>query len=695
MIVRQFDNLFAIIDTTTAMATLMKPLRDKWAELEIASLDKSRLIRALLKTVAPKHNPIAQAAPTPQPNGQTVPATIVGANTAVKQPAVSSYAVPSTVTVQEQELSVANTTAAETGSQISPQSIPVVNQDHPLREEYEDVVLPDLRRMIHKYFSTDGFQRIQIDPLTSSSPQKLTILIHCPSPRNMRRAVKRTRCIDKQKFEVKYKRGEKLRSTAGAGNMENQPIGLNISGNPIYAFLHDELLGTALIGGLVQIQGESGGHFETTVFHFLTETQGTHQPTDSDMILEIAVDGTTSSIASETSSSTSSFSVLGSEDQPEESIYLDNFSFRDIQLRTHAEPAIQIEPLPGDSEKKQLQKSIHAVSGVRVSKIPFSQGSRKSSRALRCIMDWTLISVENGPLSPTTYIRDGNDGPVTMTITSTTSPGGRAVDILVEGRVYCQGRTAGLPSLLPLHSKPEFGLAFMVSTDHKLRKRASFLKYYSDSRADEEQMSTEEGMSGAWIVDSDTAELVGHLIAVSTSSPWGYFIPIMETIEDMKATLNASNVRPPQEGMVEAHLPAGPIEHSHSISNEIRESRGDPRPSRRDSTYTEPGNRGRMVVVDEGSQAAVISARDSVPLGSREPARSLRYPMSSRIPQPQDRPEPIVTANPHIDPVDVFNEGGIHPYFLPARSLFIGRLRHVHTAVALTLKRKFGNWLSF
>jgi len=473
MIIRRFDNVFVITDSTTVMATLMRPLRDKWAELEIAPL-----LRALLKTVAPNHDLIAPPAQIPQPNGQIAPTTVVYANTAVTQPTISPHALPSTVTVRVQQSIAANTTAAQAGPQTSSQYIPVIDQNHPLREEYENEVLPDLRKMIHKYFSTEGFQRIQIDPLAGSSPRKLTILIHCPDIKKMQRAIKRTRCIDEQKFDVRYKRGEKLRSTAGAGNMENQPIGLNISGNPIHAFINDELLGTALIGGLVRIQSENGGYFGTTVFHFLTKTQETHQSADdSDTISEIVMDCTTGSIASETSSSTSSFSALDSEDLLEEPISLDDsFSFRDIQLRTQTEPAVQFGPLQGDPEKKQLQKSIHAASGVRVSKIPFSQGSRKSHRALRCIMDWALISVENGPLSPTTYIRNGNDGPATMTITSTTSPGGRAVDILKEGRVYCQGRTAGLPSLLPLYGKPEFGLAFMVSTDRKLRKYASFFK---------------------------------------------------------------------------------------------------------------------------------------------------------------------------------------------------------------------------
>jgi len=53
-------------------------------------------------------------------------------------------------------------------------------------------------------------------------------------------------------------------------------------------------------------------------------------------------------------------------------------------------------------------------------------------------------------------------------------------------------------------------------------------------------------MSGAWLVDSTTSELVGHLYAISESLHWGYFIPITETLEDIKVTLHVDDVKLPQ-----------------------------------------------------------------------------------------------------------------------------------------------------
>jgi hypothetical protein len=47
-------------------------------------------------------------------------------------------------------------------------------------------------------------------------------------------------------------------------------------------------------------------------------------------------------------------------------------------------------------------------------------------------------------------------------------------------------------------------------------------------------------MSGAWIVDSSTSELIGHIFAVSASSNRGYFIPIQETLKDINTTLEAN-----------------------------------------------------------------------------------------------------------------------------------------------------------
>jgi len=257
-------------------------------------------------------------------------------------------------------------------------------------------------------------------------------------------------------------------------------------------------------------------------------------------------------------------------------------------------------------------------------------------------------------------------------------------------------------------------------------------------------MSTEEGMSGAWIVDSNTAELVGHLVAVSASSTWGYFIPIMETIEDMKAILNVNNVGLPQEGRAETHPTPGPIEHAHPIHDDIRDNATDRQPSASDNRNTaQPDNRERTEDLDEAI-AAVTPTRE--PLGSRlwrrlarglrypskfnipwhrdgpglvagvtpgidlrekpgrrlwrKLARGLRYPSGFGIPLHRNRPEPIMATTASIDP-SAFNEGLelLEPVDLSGSTqltkidflslVFARRLKLVRTAVALSSKGKF------
>ncbi|KAF8243550.1 hypothetical protein K440DRAFT_664081 [Wilcoxina mikolae CBS 423.85] len=165
----------------------------------------------------------------------------------------------------------------------------------------------------------------------------------------------------------------------------------------------------------------------------------------------------------------------------------------------------------------------------------------------------------------------------------------------------------------------------MVSTDRKLQ----------------------EGMSGAWIVDSDTTELVGHLIAVSATSPWGYFIPIIETIEDMKATLNASNVRLPQEGTVETHPAPGPIEHVHSVSSDIQDNGTGPQPNSSDSqSAAQPHahNRDRAEGLDEAITAVTPAQEPQSSHLSREQTKGLSYPPKSEV------PEHTTGATPGINP---------------------------------------------
>jgi len=694
----------------------MRPLRKKWTtEMPFPG------IRALLSIIAPTHDPNAQATPTLassryQTYVHIAPTTIANTDTAVVQPAPSVLAPSSTATSNQEQASNGSDTTSTSGSQKVSQYIPIMDQNHPLQEEYENVVLPDLRRMIHKYFSTEGFQRIQIDPLVGSSPQKLTILIHCPNPGEMKKAIKKTRCIDERKFDVKYKKGEKLRRTAGTGGVGNHPREPNISGNPIAAFRQDELLGTALIGGLVLIQGENDCYFETTVFHFLAGAQETYQSMEvSHAVPDITEDDTTSFVTWETSSSTCSFSTLGPEDQPEESSSPDeSHSFEDVQLRTSAQTEGRIGSLlvgVDEYEQSVLQRRICHVSGVRVSKVPFDQ--TKSDGSLRSIMDWALISVGNGLLSPTTYSKKG----VSVAITSTASPRGRAVDILVEGQIYCQGTTGGLPSLLPLQGKPEFGLAFMVSTDRKLRECSSYPDCYCGFCTDEGTMPTEEGMSGAWLVDSTTTELVGHLIAVSASSPWGYFIPIVEMIEDIKATLNASTVSLPRKGMDAIHLPPGNTERTHPIAtfNDARENETDPKPNSQADTRLPDGDRTEV----EDKIQPVVASRSGPPhqwlpeiqnLGFETPAKTELEPIMATTTAAPTAINPWVSVQTELEQDKQTRPTGdklwrntpFHSladkssYLIPANSeLPTPKRTRTRTCANIFLKGKFADWNVF
>lgn len=71
-------------------------------------------------------------------------------------------------------------------------------------------------------------------------------------------------------------------------------------------------------------------------------------------------------------------------------------------------------------------------------------------------------------------------------------------------------------------------------------------------------------------MDSTTSELLGYLHATSTSSPWAYFIPIIETLDDIMATVSTTLPSLPHGGN-EGNEGGGAGEPLYSLQRELWE----------------------------------------------------------------------------------------------------------------------------
>ncbi|KAF8537288.1 hypothetical protein BDD12DRAFT_807067 [Trichophaea hybrida] len=420
----------------------------------------------------------------------------------------------------------------------------MVPQNDPCAIEYREVVLPKLRKMMAHYFSNSARgEPIEVF-LKWGDNGKPTVFIICRMPKKMSKAIKNSGCINHQIFDVKIEKGPDLRYTAEQRiRLEHENHSLSIpdlsscaSGFPIRSFHKNKLLGLALIGGVLWIDGKLWG---LTVFHFLKEPQKKDGiMTESEREPGSSTSGENSEVSSLNSVSTMATDETSSPNPPLSDI--------DISLQPWAQTETEGKPI-------QLIRICWA-SGTRLSKWPYYQPRDTSTESgdfgienIRCIMDWALVDLGDIPIRSNRYVNRDDELKI---IRSTTDPGDKRVDILVNGKVYCEGCVSGNPCLLGLQDTGGYGLAFMVSTD-------------------------QEGISGAWIVDSKTSELIGHLFAVSASSNRGYFIPINETFKDISATLKADKIHlqivsDEQSGdIVNSSLPSPHYPHDSGQSTEF------------------------------------------------------------------------------------------------------------------------------
>jgi len=404
-----------------------------------------------------------------------------------------------------------------------------------------------------RYFSTPrGGEPIEVFLKWGSVSEKLTVFISFRKPRKMRRAIEESGCINHRNFDVVVERGPDLRYVTGRGihpEYRNHPLSIPdlpgyASGLPIRSFREGEPLGTALIGGVIRIDGRLWG---LTVFHFLKGSwKKDSTVAENERELEISTSrecSDTSSLWSVHTATTDPASPLDTQlDAPLSDVVSD--------VEVYLQPWTQLETTIAEVVGGEpIQMRIRSTSGTRLSEFPYYQPGNTSlelgdldAEDIRCIMDWALVDLGEIPLLSNSYA-DKHDGDFQLkTVRTTTDPGDKAVDILVEGGVYCKGVASGIPCLLGLQNTRGYGLAFMISTDSELRELFPF-EMGCNGNTDEGTCNfTGEGISGAWIVDSNTSELIGHLFAVSTPSNRGYFIPINETFKDIGATLNADKV---------------------------------------------------------------------------------------------------------------------------------------------------------
>ncbi|KAF8252063.1 hypothetical protein K440DRAFT_636242 [Wilcoxina mikolae CBS 423.85] len=395
---------------------------------------------------------------------------------------------------------------------------PCVLENHPLALEWVSEVLPDLNKLMNRHFKAEETFKIEASP--GSTPERLTVRISFRDPSKMQKVVGKSRCLDNQKYDVIYAQGDDLRVLASLReNLASHNDSLDIpnlpgcaSGLPIHSVLDGMLLSRALMGGVVLINDESMG---ISAFHFLkqqpisvntpidTSPEASNDPNNVDSILP--AEHTTAEV---------------NHPSTPRPILAGDFGGIDVFLQPWPWSGSQEAETAGVGPPLKIQ--IHSASGSRLSALPFEwQG--KSVGGLRCIMDWALFELPGSPSPQNHYFSNSETGLVKtiglISTTTTVNPSGvRLVDIVVRGRVYCTGTTSALPCLL--NSPGGSGLAFVVSTSLLL----------------------DEGLSGAWLVDSNTSELVGHLFAASMSSPLGYFVPIMETLRDIKTVLGTNEI---------------------------------------------------------------------------------------------------------------------------------------------------------
>jgi len=437
---------------------------------------KPHQIRKLLKLPVPTHDPViypaaeSRVASIPLPPNP-ISSQRISLNTVSLSSATAAVSVPTSLTGGADPA-----TATETASSLPPSAAhastvvaAMVLESHPLVSEYRNDVLPKLKKMMDRYFSTPvGGEPIEVFLKPGSRPEKLTVFIVFRKPRKMRRAVEKSGCINYQNFDVVVEKGPDLRYTAGQRihpEHELHPLKAPSlpeysTGFPFQSYRENNLLGAALVGGVVRIGGQLCG---LTVFHFLKESYKRDDTVARDE------HGPESSASGKSSDTSTLNSVLTTNTIGEPSVDT-SLSGTEIFLQ----PWNQLGS--NAAERRGIQMKIHSASGTRLGILPYCQsrdafrGSGDLAEDMHCIMDWALVDLGDVPLFSNRYVdtQDGGAMGQVKTVGCTTDPQDKAVDILIKGEVYCKGLVSGIPCLLGLQNARGYGITFMVSTDREL-----------------------------------------------------------------------------------------------------------------------------------------------------------------------------------------------------------------------------------
>lgn len=333
----------------------------------------------------------------------------------------------------------------------------MVECDPKIHLEFNTVVLPNIQQLINKsLYKKKAFFCVEL-VMCEDRP---TVLITCRSVRDMRRLIAKTNCIDQRKFSVKFLEGGVSYAAApGGSNLFGNGMYRSGSGIPISAYRGKRTLGTALLGGYIEIDGQ---YFGLTVSHVLDE-----ETEDSDS-------GETSDQSSDRTSSTSSSTRISDDDDD------DDDGDRRLKPRV-TEDHIELSDIRISVRDDHKMTAVHCASGNRVSRSANTGVDHRDATSY--IMDWALISppqMVGAHFHPPNVFHDaqtdsrGSDA--SHPIISTGHLASKSVKIIMNGSVYCHGTASGVPSLVSLRNQPGLGLVFMVMTSRELGKCAHVIQ---------------------------------------------------------------------------------------------------------------------------------------------------------------------------------------------------------------------------
>jgi hypothetical protein len=370
---------------------------------------------------------------------------------------------------------------------------------HPLVAEYRNHVLPNFKRMVDKYFSK-GDERMAVDlhcqPAVSGQPNasntKPVVVIMCKNKKKMRKAINRTECIDEEKFDVEIIRGDiiypsdtrnsnpqRLRqqyhptTDEKSGNKSNPERPTTLSqvaiyqcGLRIYPLLDNTPVGNTLVGGFIEVGERCYGLTVCHIFTSALQIRGelaprfSHTESESSSLSSIQTASVDHDVAGE-------HAYTGPDELAGSPRWQLDTSCGSDKLSESGE-ATRIAVRGPTSNRESFDRPlVFKASGIRLTIPPGTDGN------LRYVMDWALVDMGHEPRNqmPNSYTDtqiDSSGSPLLRRVTKTAHHGRKAVHLLIDGKVYCNGTTSGVPSLVSLQNKPDLGLAFMVSTDQIL-----------------------------------------------------------------------------------------------------------------------------------------------------------------------------------------------------------------------------------